>query len=137
MKTNRTKYLLYVLFAIVLLVLCAPLAHAFQTPTPTPTPVSGLPVKIIAVAGVVAAVLQGLKKFIPGLNGWVAVLASVVLAVAGAYATADPNNVLNIQFFTTTVLGALGANGIYSFAQIAGTGTTTTASQDSKASKKS
>lgn len=115
---------------VLLLVLClfmVGVAQAFQTPTPTPTPPvpATLPVKIIAIAAVVTSVLQGLKKFIPQINGWVAVLLSVVLAIAGTFATATPGQVVSIQFLSTAILSALGANGIYSFAQITSSKTAT------------
>jgi hypothetical protein len=95
------------------LVLAGPVfAQTAVVPSPLSAAVAG---KIIAIAGVVAAVLQGLKKFIPAISGSIAVVLSVVLAGASAYATADPGQVLNVQFFVTTITAALGANGIYSF----------------------
>jgi hypothetical protein len=108
---------------VLLLVLCLFMvgtAHAFQTPTPTPPVASTVPIKIIAIAAVVTSVLQGVKKFIPQINGWIAVVLSVILAVAGTYATAAPGQVVSIQFLSTAILSALGANGIYNFAASSG-----------------
>ena len=82
--------------------------------TPTPAPVSTIATNIVVIAGIVASVLQGLKKMIPQINGNVAVALSVVASIAGAYAVAAPGQVMNIQFLITALGSALSANGIYS-----------------------
>ncbi len=112
---RRFKGMSYMLLAFFLVTL--PTFAASAAPAGDAASVAA---KIIAIAGVVAAVLQGLKRFIPAITGPIAIVGSVVLAVAGAYAVADPGTVLSIQFFTTTLLAALGANGIHSFAKLAG-----------------
>ncbi len=71
--------------------------------------------KIIVLAGTVAALLQGVKKLVPAIKGPWAIALSVAAALAGAYAAAPAGQVFNVDFFTTAVGTALGANGIHSF----------------------
>lgn len=113
---NRNSFKVAFLFLLVCFFMVGTL-YAFQTPAPV---ASTVPIKIIAIAAVVTSVLQGVKKFIPQINGWIAVVLSVILAVAGTYATAAPGQVVSIQFLSTAILSALGANGIYNFAASSG-----------------
>lgn len=84
--------------------------------TGAPVPLD-LAAKIGIVAAVVAAALQGLKKFMPQIGGIAAVLINIVLSVALSYA-AHPS--LDMQFFITSLAAAVSAAGIHSFLRPAG-----------------
>jgi hypothetical protein len=85
----------------------------------------GIAEQIIAVAGIVTAVLQGLKKLLPNIQGTVAILFSVVLSIAGAYAVAPADQVLTLAFLFQVILTVLGSNGIYGLLQAKTTASTT------------
>src|SRR3990172_10296383 len=105
-----------ILFLVLIVIVALPiLAQTGSVPKPGPlgqaTDVPELAGKIVAFAGAIAAVLQGVKKWVPSLSGWPARLISIALALVGAYAAADPGQVLSIDFFLTAIGSALGANG--------------------------
>jgi hypothetical protein len=118
MRDFLWKYRIQVfLFAVLFLFVIAP-AFAMQVPVPvTPVPPNqamDIGEKVIVIAGVVSAALQGLKKFIPQISGNVAIVISIAGALAGAYAVAQPGQVVSVQFLITTLGAALSSNGIYS-----------------------
>lgn len=113
---HRSSFLL--LAALLLFVV--PVLFAMQAPVPVtpvppnPTPPMGVGEQVIVIAGVIATALQGLKKLVPQINGKIAVAISIAGALAGAYAVAQPGQVVSVQFLLTTLGAALGSNGIYS-----------------------
>lgn len=119
MKAFLWKYRYLLLLVMIVFVLVPTFA---QVPTPAPIPVTPVPPnqamdigeKVIVIAGVVSAALQGLKKFIPQISGNVAIVISIAGALAGAYAVAQPGQVVSVQFLITTLGAALSSNGIYS-----------------------
>lgn len=108
-----------ILLGLVLLAL-SPVSFAWQaTPTaPAPTTPVGVAGTIVVLAGMVSAVLQGLKQIVPQINGKVALVVSVVASIAAAYAVAPAGSVLTIQFLTTTVGTAFASNGIYNLFKV-------------------
>jgi hypothetical protein len=115
---KATKQLLfkyrYLLLLAVVMFVCFPLfAQTGPTPAPTPTPTATLAGQVIVIAGLISTLLKGLQTLIPGLTGKVALAVNIVLAIAGAYAVAQPGQVLTIQFLCSVVGNALGSMGIY------------------------
>jgi len=112
----RKPYLsLYLTFAL-LLFFCAVLTmtvHA-QAGTAPASATAEMATKIGLIATVVATVLQGIKKFVPKLGGWYAVVLNFILSLAVAYA-ASPTSFPDWQFFIHAVGGAFAAAGIHSF----------------------
>jgi hypothetical protein len=111
----RNRKFFFLLFCVIFFALAVPAYAAVFQAALAPTPGFATAQKIIVIAGVVAALLQGAKKIFPQINGKVAVTLSVLASLAAAYAVAAPGDVLSVNFFITTVGAALGANGIYSF----------------------
>jgi len=110
----RKPYLgLYLTFAL-LLFFCAVLTvtvHAQAGTAPAPA-ATDIVTKIGLIAGIVATVLQGIKKFVPKLGGPYAVVVNVILSLALTYA-ASPS--LDLPFAIQALGGALAASGIHSF----------------------
>jgi len=69
--------------------------------------------RVVVIAGIVFAVLQGIKKLFPALGGWLARVLSILLVVAGAYAVATPDQVLSVSFALNIILSWLGATGLH------------------------
>lgn len=69
--------------------------------------------RVVVIAGIVFAVLQGIKKLLPAISGWPARVVSIVLVIAGAYAAAAPDQVLSLQFAFEVLLAFLGATGLH------------------------
>jgi hypothetical protein len=120
---RHKRNLLLFSFVALFLILAVPIVFAQIAPGAVPAGQlpgggAGVPViagKIVVLAGMVAALLQGFKKLIPAVNGPIAVVVSVVASLAAAYAAAAPGQVVSVDFFTTAIGTALGANGIHSF----------------------
>ena len=120
----------YLTFAILMVMGALLTVHGQVGPTPPPPAVFDV-TKIAAVAVVVAAVLQGVKKFVPALGGIPAVLINILLSLATAYAT---NPTLDVQFFITALGAALGSAGVHSFLRPAGVASTGSPMQAGKGS---
>jgi hypothetical protein len=125
MNRNRFPHAALFCFALCFVILLVGAAiHAQATPAPAPAggvDWTAFAMTVIKIAAFVALVLQGLKSYFPAiLQGVVAKIVSVVLAIALAYAAAPAGNVLTVQFALVTISAALGANGIYWFGKIFG-----------------
>jgi hypothetical protein len=128
----RKPYLgLFLTFGLVLF-FCAVVAMTVHAQGSTDQPQEPLNMaKIGMIATVVASVLQGIKKFFPGLGGWYAVAINFILSLALAYATAPtsashPQPSLNLVFFIHALSAAISAAGIHSFLRPAGVTSTGT-----------
>lgn len=118
----KNRYLL-LLIAVVLCMFAFPLFAQAPVPiVPTPIPVAPVPTspntvlagQILVIAGMISALLQGVKKLIPAVNGKIAVALNIALSIAGAYAVAPAGSVLTIQFLCSVIGNSLGSMGIYS-----------------------
>ncbi len=117
---NKQRYLLAGVVGIFLMLVLAFAAYgqtAPVTPTKTVDP-AALIARITAFSAGVAFLLQGLKKFIPNIQGKGALILSILGAIATAYAAAPAGDVLSVQFLITALGTALGANGIHSFVKL-------------------
>jgi hypothetical protein len=122
MRKHHKPYFLFVLLCLACSALAAPAyaqsstiaapTTAATTATATMPPMLDLVTKIGIIAGVIAAVLQGVKKFVPALGGWYAVAINLVLSLALSYAAAPSADPL---FFISAIGTALAAAGIHSF----------------------
>jgi hypothetical protein len=113
MRKYRALYLVFALLCLFCVALTMPVrAQAGAATTAPITPMVDLLTKIGIVAGVIAAALQGLKKFVPALGGWYAVALNFILSLALSYA-ASPS--IDPQFFISAIGTALAAAGIHSF----------------------
>lgn len=114
------RMVLCVLF--VMLWLCVPVAVLAQEAVPTPAGVD-LATRVIVVAGIVATVVQGIKKIFPAIGGPVAIVLNVVAALAGTYAAAPAGaNVLGISFLIQAAGSAFMAHGVHALASASKTG---------------
>lgn len=69
--------------------------------------------KVIILAGVVSAIVQGVKKMYPKISGPLAVTLSVLASLAITFATAEPGTILSFEFIFTAIGTALSAGGIH------------------------
>lgn len=80
------------------------------------------PVRIVAVAGSLTALLQIVKTKLPGISGWGAVAINVLMAAAGVItataATAGPQAILTMTTFGDILVAALAAAGIHGTAKL-------------------
>lgn len=77
---------------------------------------SALTGKVIAVMGVVYAVLQAIKKAFPQIMGWSAVIVNVLFSAIGAVIVIPPEHWFSLDTLTTglvALVSALGAAGIH------------------------
>ena len=83
------------------------------------------PVRIVAIAGSLATLLQLLKTKLPGISGWWAVAMNVGLAitgVVGATALTGMQNVFTITTLGNVIVASLAAAGIHGTAKLVGGG---------------
>lgn len=104
---SRQAALIFILGALLALPLSA------QDAAPAASPALHLTEKVVVLAGMVFAVLQGLKKLLP-IGGTLAVLFNLAMSLVGTYAVAAPQEVFSLGFVVQAVLTALGAAGIHS-----------------------
>jgi hypothetical protein len=69
--------------------------------------------KVIAIAAVVFALVQAIKKFFPKLGGWWALGLNVVLNATGILATAQPGQLFSTGTLLAVVLAIASAAGIH------------------------
>jgi hypothetical protein len=67
--------------------------------------------KILALAGLAYAVLQGLKKSFPAISGVASVVINVALAVVGAVVIIPPAQLFSIETLTTLLVAGIAAAG--------------------------
>jgi hypothetical protein len=72
-----------------------------------------LTTKIVAIAAVVYAALLALKKAWPGINGWVAVLINIAIAVLLVVSTTPPDQLLSWQTLMAILAAAAAAAGVH------------------------
>jgi len=105
----------FYLLAVCLWLLMPALLLAQDTAPVTPEPLS-LAQKVVTIAALVVAVIQGIKKLLPGvIQGNLARVLAIVASVAGIYAIAPPDQVLSVTFLLqalATVVGSLGLHAI-------------------------
>jgi hypothetical protein len=68
--------------------------------------------KILGIAAVVYAVLQGIKKIVP-VTGFTSVALNICLSVGGMLIAVQPQDLWSMQTLTTVLLAGLGAAGVH------------------------
>lgn len=74
---------------------------------------AALPVKLVALSGVVYVLVAGIKKIFPALGGWQAVAINVALSVAGVLMVAKPGDLADPTFWASLMMTAAAAAGIH------------------------
>lgn len=78
---------------------------------------AALPVKLIALAGLVYTVIQVLKEIVPSVTGWKALALNIVLSAAGALAIATPGELQTPAFWAGLLMTVASASGIHGTVQ--------------------
>jgi hypothetical protein len=110
------RILMAALLVAVVVQLPLPLLAQDGTAVPKPAGIAAYAAQIVALAGVITGVLQGLKKIFPvAISGKVAVGLNMVLSLLAAVAEcqADPAQVFSLGFLLKLALIALSAAGIH------------------------
>lgn len=71
------------------------------------------PARIVVVAGSLCTILQLLKRFLPSVNGWVAVALNFVLSASGILAITRPDQIWTVATWQNVIVTSLAAAGIH------------------------
>lgn len=69
--------------------------------------------KVLAVAGVVYAVLQALKQAFPAISGWWAVALNIVFSSVGVLIAVPTDQVFSVATLTAVLTAAIAAAGVH------------------------
>jgi hypothetical protein len=110
----RMILMVLVLLVLVLFSLASPVLASDGT---APVPPSTLGATLVAIAGAVTLLVQGIKRILETfgfeVGGLAAVALNVLLSLAGNVAAADPHEVLTLAFMVGLLLTVAGAAGIH------------------------
>jgi hypothetical protein len=89
-------------------------AQITQPESAATQPAADLAVRVVAIGGMVAAIVQGIKKMFPAIGGIVAIILNVVGALGATYAAAPAGTeILSISFLMQSALSAFMAHGAH------------------------
>ena len=77
------------------------------------------PVKVIAISGLVYAVIKAAKQspwFAPYLSGWLAVVVNVVFTIVGVVVTAQPDTLWTVGTLQAILIAVFMSSGIHGMA---------------------
>lgn len=118
MSRLKNSKLLAVVVIMVIGILMFGAGHVLaQSGTPGTASAPDLLTKVGIVAGIVATIAQGVKKFVPAVGGYAAIALNLILSLGLAY---QSHPTFDIQFALTTIAAALASSGIHSFLRPAG-----------------
>ncbi|MCI0402668.1 MAG: hypothetical protein L0212_04000 [Acidobacteria bacterium] len=110
----RKRTVVLLLLGLILLPLLLWAQAPPEPPAPDPATLAG---KVAIIAGMVFAVLQGLKKLLPAISGTAAVVLNVVLAGVGTLVAAPAGSLGSMSGILTlavqAILAALAAAGAH------------------------
>ena len=69
--------------------------------------------KLIAIAGVVYALVATLKLIFPVISGWKSMALNIVFSVTGVLAVAKPGDLMSVPFWSALMLTVAAAAGIH------------------------
>lgn len=102
--------------SLLFLVLLFPALALAESPGSTTLPESvSTAARIIVLAGMVAAIVQGIKRAFPAIAGVWAVVLNILSSVAATYAAAPEAKVLSIGFLLSALATVVTAGGLHAF----------------------
>jgi hypothetical protein len=78
------------------------------------------PARIVAVSGTLCVLLQVLKRYLPAVNGWLAVALNFTLSACGILAITRPDQIWTVATWQNVIVTGLAAAGIHGTSKLMG-----------------